>query len=275
MDRDDQVHSVVRAMSVVEILNRQRVTSLECLHRKTGVPKPSLVRLLETLMAAGYVCRVSRREGYAVTDSVLRLSAGVRHRDVLVDVARPLMEAFTREHKWQVSLATHENGGMLIRATTRHISPFSRDELFLNRLVPVLGSVIGRAYFAFCPDDERELILEIAGDPESPDAAAAREGDRVAAMVQRARQRGYASDRYDRPGPYRSLGIPVMDTTPGGGILGSMVMFWYGSVMSREQAARRYLDLLYGLADRMATSLTARLQPTGDDHTVVPLPRRA
>jgi len=91
MDRDETVHSVARAFNVVEILNSRRVTSLEALHKSTGVPKPTLVRLLETLIAAGYVHRVSRREGYAVTESVLRLSAGVRDRDVLVDVARPLM----------------------------------------------------------------------------------------------------------------------------------------------------------------------------------------
>src|ERR1700735_3792302 len=91
-------HSVGRGMNVVETLNLRPVTSLEALHQATRMPKPTLVRLLETLIAAGYVHRVSRREGYAVTEAVLRLSAGVRDRDVLIDVARPLIEAFTREH---------------------------------------------------------------------------------------------------------------------------------------------------------------------------------
>ena len=35
---------------------------------------------------AGYVVRVSRREGYALTENVLRLSAGVRHRDNLLSL---------------------------------------------------------------------------------------------------------------------------------------------------------------------------------------------
>jgi IclR family mhp operon transcriptional activator len=252
MDRDETVHSVSRALSVVETLNEKQVTSLETLHRSTGVPKPTLVRLLETLIAAGYVHRVSRREGYAVTQNVLRLSAGVRHRDVLVDVARPLMEAFTHEHKWQISLGTHQHGGLLIRATTRHISPFSRDELFLNRQVSMLSSVIGRAYFAFCSEAEREFILKIAMAGESPDMMIAMNPERVEAIVEAARQQGYAGDRRDRPGPYRSLAIPVMAAGGTGEVLGALVIFWYVSVMSERQASQRYVQPLYDLADKIA-----------------------
>jgi IclR family mhp operon transcriptional activator len=252
-------------MSVVEILNQQQVTSLESLHTTTGMPKPTLVRLLETLIGAGYVSRVSRKEGYAVTESVLRLSAGVRDRDVLVDVARPLMEAFTREHKWQISLATHEAGAMLIRATTRHISPYSRDQLFLNRRVPVLGSVVGRAYFAFCSIEERELILRIARASDSPDAEAARESEAVELMIRRIHRLRYATDRRGRSDPYRSLGVPIAESRTEGVVLGSMVMFWYGSMMTHQQAAERYLDSLYTLAADMAASLKARLVAGGED----------
>src|ERR1051325_7039443 len=120
MEREG-VQSATRALKVIEVLNRRRVTPLEALHADTALPKSTLVRLLETLIGAGYVVRVSRREGYALTENVLRLSAGVRHRDLMVDVARPLLEAFTREHKWQVSVATREADVVVIRATTRDI----------------------------------------------------------------------------------------------------------------------------------------------------------
>jgi IclR family mhp operon transcriptional activator len=259
LERDNLVHSVARAFSVVESLNRQSVTSLEGLHRETGLPKPTLVRLLDTLIEAGYVYRVSRREGYAVTESVLRLSAGVRHRDVLVDVARPLLEAFTRKHKWQVSLATYEADGMLIRATTRHISPFSREQLFLNRSVSVLGSVVGRAYFAFCPPEERQIILERAAASDTADAEVARDPAAVAEMVERVRSLGFAPDRPGRPGPYRALAIPVMSQEADGAILGSMVMFWYSSVLTDRQAAERYLDPLCAVGENISRSLHERL----------------
>ena len=159
MQKDSPVQAATRVLAIIEALNRRRVTPLETLHATTRLPKSTLVRLLETLIEAGYVVRVSRREGYALTENVLRLSAGVRHRDLMVDVARPRLEAFTRAHKWQVSLATREADVMLVRFSTRHISPFAREQTLLNRRVQMLRSALGRAYFASCSPDEQQVVL--------------------------------------------------------------------------------------------------------------------
>jgi IclR family mhp operon transcriptional activator len=259
MAEAELVNSVVRALSVVEALNLQPVTSLEALHRATGLPKPTLVRLLETLIAAGYVHKVSRREGYAVTESVLRLAAGVRHRDVLVDVARPLLSAFTREHKWQVSLGTREDDSMLIRATTRNISPFSREQPFLNRRVSILGSVVGRAYFAWCGAAERGVILNLVKATDGPDARAVRTTD-LEALVRSIRERGYAPDRAGRPGPHRSIGVPILRQPHSEDVLGAIVMFWYLSVMPERQAAQRFVPVLNDLAGRIALGVAHHLE---------------
>jgi IclR family transcriptional regulator, mhp operon transcriptional activator len=265
MERRETVYSVARALSVVEALNLQCVTPLEALHRSTGMPKPTLIRLLQTLIAAGYVCRVSRKEGYALTQNALRLTAGVRERDVLVGVARPLMEAFTLEHKWQLSLGTRENEGMLIRATTRHISPFSREQVFLNKSVGLLSSTIGRAYFAFCSDVQRKFLLEIAKSSDSADARIAASPACVQRIVNGVRRGRYAGNRRDRAGPYRSLAIPLAQAGSKDTILGAMVMFWYGSVMTERQAAQRYLRPLYDLADEIARGVSAAQSRDGSD----------
>jgi IclR family mhp operon transcriptional activator len=48
------VQSVQRALALLTELNRQRVTSVGELHQRTGLPKPTIVRLLETLIAEGF-----------------------------------------------------------------------------------------------------------------------------------------------------------------------------------------------------------------------------
>lgn len=251
-ERDNVVNAVVRVLAVIEALNLQPVSSLEMLHQATGLPKPTLVRLLETLMSAGYAQRVSRREGYAVTEAVLRLSAGVRARDVLVDVARPLMEAFTNEHRWQVSLGTHEEGKMLIRATTRHISPYSRNELFLNRRVDMLSSVIGRAYFAYCAAPARELILDIARATDTPDRKIANMPGQVERIVSNVRGQRHAANSPKRPGSHSAIAIPILATHEREEALGAIVLFYYRSVLSEREAVARYLQPLYELAGRIA-----------------------
>jgi IclR family mhp operon transcriptional activator len=251
----DLIQSLSRGLAVIEALNRSRVSSLSALHALTGLPKSSLVRLLETLIGAGYVVRISRREGYALTDAVLRLSSGVRHRDLVVDVARPLMEAFTRRHKWQVSLATSETDSMLIRFSTRHISPFSRDENFLNRRVGMLQSAVGRAYFAWCSDEEREFVLNAlraAGDAlADPERA-----EELEALLARVRSDGYATIERPRTDATRSFAVPVME--PGeDGPLGSLAFFYYRSTMTEPQATRRYLPLVSALAEEISAGLDA------------------
>jgi IclR family mhp operon transcriptional activator len=253
----DSVQSAARALKVIEALNRRRVSPLEALHGETGLPKSTLVRLLETLIEAGYVARVSRREGYALTEAVLRLSAGMRHRDVMVDVARPRLEAFTREHRWQVSLATREADVMLVRATTRHISPFAREEIFLNRRVLMLRSAIGRAYFAFCSPEERQFILKLiaAADPRELEAAGG--PDKIAAMVERVRSDGYATIVWPSGDPWRSFSIPILDRRAADQPLGSVVIFYYGSVMSEPEAVAKYMAPMRALADGIADGLEA------------------
>lgn len=253
------VQSATRALKVIEVLNRRQVTPLEALHADTHLPKSTLVRLLETLISSGYVVRVSRREGYALTENVLRLSAGVRHRDLMVDVARPLLEAFTREHKWQVTLATREADVMLVRATTRDISPFAREPIFLNRHVAMLRSAIGRAYFAACSAQEREVILKLIAAHDPAEIEAAGGAAAIAAMVERVRRDGYATIVWPAGDPWRSFSLPVLDRRIDDQPLGSVVIFYYGSVMSETEAVARHLAPMRALADAIAAGLeTAR-----------------
>ena len=98
MAGSDPVQPVVRALQLLEALNRQSASSLGELHAATGLPKPTLLRMLATLMAAGYAARISSQAGYRVTERVLALSGGLRFIDRMVDAAVPAMTGFTREH---------------------------------------------------------------------------------------------------------------------------------------------------------------------------------
>ena len=54
------VQSVVRAIELLQALNRQPVSTIDVLHRQTGFPKPSIVRLLQTLESKGLVRHAPR-----------------------------------------------------------------------------------------------------------------------------------------------------------------------------------------------------------------------
>jgi IclR family mhp operon transcriptional activator len=183
----------------------------------------------------------------------------VRHRDVLVEVAQPLMDAFTHEHKWQLNLATRESTTMLMRATTYSKSPFEIGVTAINHKIGILSSVLGRAYFAACSDEERDAILQSIRSSNGPESAITADSARVERMVQAIRRVGYATIRQWPGSPARRIAIPIRASESAEDVLAAMVMFWYPSVMTVGQAARKYLDELNCLAARIATALHAEL----------------
>ena len=164
---------------------------------ETGLPRPTLVRLLQTLIALGYASRVSRQAGYRLTDHVLALAGGVRFIDHLVDAAIPHMSRFTAEHGWPLYLATLSSGAMAIRHSTAPESPMSFETAGYNRRSPMLVGALGRVWFAFCSDEERRTILRGIG---------ARERPALAALLDGIRRDGFAFTRPPRPTRIHGIG---------------------------------------------------------------------
>src|SRR5205085_1863674 len=103
------VQSVVRAIELLKALNRQPISSLDLLHRQTGFPKPSIVRLLQTLGSVGIVKQGPQHGTYHLTSEVRALTAGFHSEPKAIECAAPVLEALTAKHKWPVSMAMLED----------------------------------------------------------------------------------------------------------------------------------------------------------------------
>ena len=92
------VQAVCRALDILRTLNRLRIASIQQLHEATGFPKPSIVRMLETLLAEGYVARDNMCGGYCDQSRArarVRLSgylADHRDRPAICDRTHPTNE---------------------------------------------------------------------------------------------------------------------------------------------------------------------------------------
>ncbi|MEP2830165.1 DNA-binding transcriptional regulator [Parvibaculum sp.] len=245
------VQPVLRSLAVLEALSAARTATLTHLHHATGLPKPTLVRLLDTMISAGYVRRISRTAGYTLTERVLRLSSGFRHADLVVEASRPFLSALTAEHKWPVALATLDHEAMLVRISTRHQSPFSTDPDWLNRRLPMLVSALGRAYLAFCPAEERRLILAALKSSKASMNTQARDEKYVLSMLDAIRKRGYATTAPMRGDPAMGLAIPIMG---GERVAACITMRYLGSTMNETEAAERYLVPMQNAAMAIAAA---------------------
>ncbi len=242
---DQPVESVLRAFEILCELNRRRVTSVKDLHAATGLPKATLVRLLKTLGQAGYVTNDRRQGGYQVTSNVKALSCGYHRDPLVVEAARPWSIEFTRKYQWPIAVATLEERTVVVRFSTIVDSPNSPFHGTINLRLDLLTRALGRAYLAFCPAVERDMLLDLL-DMRDP-------GERQNAldMLGRIRKAGFSlRDAMIEPRSSNTIAMPVMS---GEKVLATVGVTYFKSAYSIEQAVAKFQGPLQDLSQRIAS----------------------
>jgi IclR family transcriptional regulator, mhp operon transcriptional activator len=234
------IEPVARSFALLEALSRRAHGTIATLAAETGLPRPTVVRLLQTLSGLGYATRVSREAGYRLTDKVLGLAQGIRFVDHLIDVAAPHMSRFTKRYGWPLYLGTIGDRAITIRHSTAAESPMSFERSALQKKSPILSSALGRAWLAFCSAEERRAVLKHLN--VRPDA-------RLAAAFARIRRDGYAFTVLPRTGRLQGIGVAIHR---GERVMGCLSMRFVRSAMSEDEAGQRYGGPLTALAAAIA-----------------------
>lgn len=234
------IEPVGRSFAIMEALSRRPRGTVAVLADETDLPRPTVVRLLKTLVELGYATRISREAGYRLTDKVLGLAQGIRFVDHLIDVAAPHMSRFTRRYGWPLYLGTISDRAITIRHSTAVESPMSFERSALQRRSPLLSSALGRAWLAFCSAEERRAVLRHLG--VRPDA-------KLAAAFARIRRDGYSFTVLPRGDRLQGIGVAIRD---GERVMGCLSMRFIRSAMTEEEAGRRYGGPLNTLAAAIA-----------------------
>ena len=203
------VEAVHRAFEVLRAVNRLRIASINGIHEETGMPKSTIVRMLETLMAEGYVARDNMCGGYRVTHNVSELTSGYHGISHIIEVARAPAIELTKRIKWPIGLGIIDGDSMSIQFWTGAISPWAHTNTLLGERADLTTSAMGRAYLAFCTSEELEKHLAIfrATPWREFDETAER---RLRLLLQKVREDGYSA-RDPRTKPYRTstLAMPI------------------------------------------------------------------
>ncbi|MFO1160168.1 MAG: helix-turn-helix domain-containing protein [Reyranellaceae bacterium] len=239
------IEPVRRSFAVLEALSRRRTSTLTLLASETRLPRPTVVRLLHTLAALGYAQRVSRDQGWRLTDRVLGLSGSIRFIDHLVDAAMPHMSRFTADHGWPLYLATLSSGAITIRHSTAPESPMAFEAAAINARRSVLVSALGRVWLAFSGPEERRAILR---DIEAAGALGNRAMAALDEMLARIRDDGWAFTARTRS-RIHGMAVPIRSE---GRMLGSLSMRFPHSAMSEDEAATRFGPRLVRVAAAIA-----------------------
>lgn len=250
----DQVQSVTRALDLLQVLNRQKVSSVKQLHGVTGLPKPTIVRLLKTLAATGYVVNDHRQGGYSVTSLVRTLSCGFHGDPLVVEAGRAWAIDLTQRFKWPVAIAVLDEDAMTVRFSTIPDSPISPFQGTVGRHLSLVSRGLGRAYLAFCPPAERNILLQMLAASKDPEDAPAKRPAALLRSLQAIRSQGYAErDPAVEPKSSSTLAVPVMD---GDRVLATLGLSYFTSAMKRAQAVELYVPHLRSAAENITRSIS-------------------
>ncbi len=245
------VRALARGLETLRALNLKNGSTARELAGATGLPRPTVYRLLATLCECGYVVRDASGDRFRVTNRVRGLSDGFDDEAWVVDIAEPLMRELCEEIIWPVSLATMDRDAMLIRVTTDSQSPLTLTHFATGDRLPVLSAATGRAYLAFCSEARCEAILDVLARSDDPANHVARNRPRVYRMLEEIRQRGFAIRELGQLKTV-SLAIPIRAKN---GVVASLSMRYLDSAMDLAESIERHVPPLRATGEAIEKAL--------------------
>lgn len=254
------VRSVVKALDLLAEINRSGLATVGELHQRLGLPKPTIVRLLETLMEAGYVARDERMRGYQVTSAVGRLSAGFHGAPLVIEAARPWATALTRQIKWPCAVCLLDLDAVVVRFSTIMDSPVSPFHATLGTRLSLGGRAMGRAYLLFCPDEERVILRSAMAASPHPENRSFGD-DECRDLLAQARRRGYVErDPNVEPRNSATIAVPLM---LGERVLATIGVSFFRSVVATPDDKARIIRPLLRAKARIEEQMRDMSQALG------------
>jgi IclR family mhp operon transcriptional activator len=243
--KDKSMRGVARTLGVLRALNEHNGARVSVLAQKTGIPRPSLYRILEALRALGYVRRDPDGERYELTIQVRALSDGFKDEAWIREAALPAMESLQRDIVWPTDIATFYDDAMWLRETTRRQSPLTIDAATAGLRLPMLKSATGKAYLAYCGDAERETIVQNLKRSKMPEDARARDARYVKEVLATTRRNGYGEQYREIFPKTAAIAVPIKRDEH---VVGCLNISFIASALDPRDAAARYLGALTAAA---------------------------
>jgi IclR family mhp operon transcriptional activator len=252
------IRSLERGLRVLQALQLQPGSSLHELFVLTGISKPSLLRILHTLESLGVAARRLGDGRYYIGSNLPRSGARSDRRNRLAEAAAPVLERLCARVSWPSDLMVPAGDHLEICETTRTRSPFLMQNERIGLPVNWLLSAVGRAFLAFCQNEERQRILAVLRKSRKPEDRLAREPNRFNQILAEVRTRGYGTRDGSHVGGYYggpphadgllAIAVPLRD---GRRVLGAINMLWLRPAHTVEAFAARYLSDLKAAASEI------------------------
>ena len=248
------VRGLIRGLAVLNAMSRvSGSASINQLSQETGLHRTTVRRLLGTLQHEGYIKRHSSEDSlYQLTLKVRELSEGFRDEQWISSLASPVLGSLLQKVHWPTDLCTLDVDAMLVRETTHKFSRLSFNQAMIGRRLPMLYTSVGRAYISFCPDEEREAILDLLRAREDEEGALARDETYIRRLIEHTRKTGYGENyaHWQSEKRIAAIALPVFN---GEKVAACLSLVYVAKAMTIQDAAKRYLPMLKDAVGQIET----------------------
>ncbi|MAC78718.1 MAG: transcriptional regulator [Rhodobacteraceae bacterium] len=251
----ESVRSLHRGLQILQVINQRNGLKAGEIAKQTGIPRPTVYRLVETLESMRFISRDHSTDKWRVTLYAKSLSSGFRDEDWVLRNAVPEMVRLGREILWPIDLVTYRNYRMHIRESTHNISPYSIDHGMVGLDMPVLDVSSGRAYLAFCSETERShLMAGLKEELKIVDPIILPEGP-LDLLLDQTRELGVGFRRDNFRKGTCSMSSPIFHNDQ---IIACMTIIWTTSALKFDKAIDLYRDELVSVTRSISAAMAAQ-----------------
>ncbi|SFR00998.1 IclR family transcriptional regulator [Poseidonocella sedimentorum] len=211
--------TVAKALAVLDMVSEfGRPVRFGELLERANYPKATLYRLVQTLTRQGMLSHDAETQTYALGMRLVRMAHSAWQQSSLAPIARPFIDALSRDLGETVHLAQIDNAQVLYvdkRNATRPVAMFSD----AGKVGPAYCTGVGKAMLAFLDEAAREHALDQQSyHAFTPHTLASREA--LEAELENIRERGFAYDREEHEPGIICVAVPIL--TRNRRVLGSL-----------------------------------------------------
>ncbi|MCL4182048.1 MAG: helix-turn-helix domain-containing protein [Burkholderiaceae bacterium] len=262
MQRGKPVRAIERAFDVLLAVAELKPASLLEIQERSGLPRPTVARILKTLTEVGAIRRGMKDEKYHLAHVIADLARRLDPKDLLAEIAAPYLDELSSAIHWPAVVSVYEPDPgeyMLVLESSVKRSRFYVRPSATKAHINVLLSSLGVAYLAFLDEPRRAVVtarLRQSRDSHNLVGIAAGELEQ---RLEQVRRQGYAGRHpLYRGGSYNEppaddglsgLAVPLLHDDCA---FGSLNVYWNRKAMKVEEAAVRHLERIREAANRVS-----------------------
>lgn len=204
------IPAVNRAIDIIELMIvKNRVLSLSEIVKSLDIPKPSLIRILNTLCDRGLIQRSGKRGDYQLKYELQNLRNYIKIKK-LCSIALPHMKILSHETVKTIELSSRDRDQMVVYEQViakEGIQTYSR----IGSSYPYFHAIAaGKIYLAEMNPERRSRILKIIGLPSITQYTIS-DIDELEADLLAIRKHGYAIENQELRLGVRRVAAPIFD----------------------------------------------------------------